>query len=71
MAGKGAGQDGPQEREEKMEGLSADWLAEIDRRAEAYEAIGDEAEGRMTAIDYLGIVALMLLLTAGFWMWVA
>ncbi|MCU9846767.1 hypothetical protein OEZ60_01985 [Defluviimonas sp. WL0024] len=54
-----------------MERLSSDWLAEIDRRADIYEAIGDEAEGCMTAIDYLGIAALMLSLTIGFWMWVA
>lgn len=54
-----------------MERLSDDWLAEIDRRAKIYEAIGDDAEGRMTAIDYLGIAALILSLTVGFWMWVA
>ncbi len=53
-----------------MERMSADWLAEIDRRAEVYEAVGDGAEGRMTAIDYLGIAALVLSLTVGFWMWV-
>lgn len=66
-----AGRCGPPEWEEKMERLSADWLAEIDRRAEVYEAIGEEAEGRMTVIDYLGIAALMLFLTIGFWTWVA
>ncbi|WP_417210194.1 hypothetical protein [Antarctobacter sp.] len=54
-----------------MERSSADWRAEIGRRAEVYEAIGDEAEGRMTAVDYLGIAALVLSLTVGFWMWVA
>ncbi len=54
-----------------MERLSSDWLAEIDRRADVYEAVGGGAEGRMTAIDYLGIAALILSLTIGFWMWVA
>lgn len=54
-----------------MKKSSADWRAEIDRRAEVYEAIGNEAEGRLTAVDYLGIAALVLSLTVGFWMWVA
>jgi len=66
-----AGRQSPPEWEEKMDRLSSDWLAEIDRRANAYDAIGDAAEGRMTAIDYLGIAALVLSLTIGFWIWVA
>ena len=54
-----------------MDRLSSDWLAEIDRRADIYDAIAEAAEGRMTAIDYLGVAALVLSLTIGFWMWAA
>lgn len=54
-----------------MDRLSSDWLAEIDRRAKVYDTTAEAAEGRMTAIDYLGIAALVLSLTIGFWMWAA
>lgn len=45
------------------------WLAEIERRAAIYDAEGDTREGRLVAADYLGMAALMLALTVGFWMW--
>lgn len=54
-----------------MDKQSADWLAEIDRRAGIYDATDDEYDGRMTIADYLGLVALVFILTIGFWMWVA
>lgn len=45
------------------------WQAEIDRRAAAYDALGDRAEGRLGAADYLGMLALIVVLTVVFWTW--
>jgi len=53
-----------------MEDLSKDWLAEIERRAAIYDRIAEDGEGRMTAVDYLGLAALTLVLVIGFWKWV-
>lgn len=52
-----------------MDKPNSDWITEIDRRAKVYEATEDE--GRMTAIDYLGLAGLVLVLTVGLWIWVA
>lgn len=53
-----------------MDDMSDAWLAEIERRAAIYDEIAEDGTGRMTAVDYLGLAALTLLLVAGFWTWV-
>lgn len=45
------------------------WLAEIERRAAIYDELGERGEGRLSAADYLGIVALVGALTLVFWTW--
>lgn len=47
------------------------WQDEIDRRARHYDDIAarDMWQGRMTATDYLGLLALVVVLVAGFWAW--
>lgn len=47
------------------------WADEIDRRAKIYEDIDkrDAWSGRMSAADFAGLLALSLLLVAGFWVW--
>ncbi|MGB8811819.1 MAG: hypothetical protein WCC57_01400 [Paracoccaceae bacterium] len=47
------------------------WQAEIDRRAKIYDDIDarDAWQGRMGATDYLGLLALSVVLVAGFWIW--
>lgn len=49
----------------------ADWQREIDRRAVVYDAIeaGGDWQGRMSALDYLGLAVLTVVLVGGFWIW--
>ena len=45
------------------------WLAEIERRAAVYDDLGEGGAGRLQAVDYLAIVALLGVLTLVFWTW--
>jgi hypothetical protein len=45
------------------------WLAEIERRAAVYDALGDGGDGRLTGADYFGMLALAVVLTLVFWSW--
>ena len=54
-----------------MSEMDKSWAQELQRRIGIYdemEAKGAWA-GRMTATDYLGILALAFALVAGFWAW--
>lgn len=54
-----------------MDDTDKAWLSEIDRRAKIYDDIEARGawQGGMSAADYLGLLALSLLLVAGFWIW--
>lgn len=52
-----------------MDTKNKDWLAEIERRAAVYDALGEGGEGRLSALDYLGMLALTAVLTVVFWSW--
>ncbi len=47
------------------------WQDEIDRRARLYDDIEARRawQGRMKATDYLGLLALVVVLVASFWGW--
>ena len=45
------------------------WVDEIERRAAAYDALGDGGEGRLSSADYLGMLALAVVLTLVLWNW--
>ncbi len=47
------------------------WQDEIERRARHYNDIAERNgwQGRMTATDYLALVALVGVLVVGFWTW--
>lgn len=54
-----------------MTEMDKPWAREVERRIEIYDRIeaGDSWEGRMSAIDYLALLGLAVLLVAGFWVW--
>ncbi len=52
-----------------MDTKDSRWLAEIDRRAALYDSSQGSDEGRLRAVDYLGMVALCVGLTWVFWTW--
>lgn len=45
------------------------WLAEIERRAEVYDKLGDGGDGRLGRADYIGMAALATVLLVVFWVW--
>lgn len=47
------------------------WARELERRIKIYDQIEaqDSWQGRLNAADYLGLLALTVVLVAGFWTW--
>jgi hypothetical protein len=52
-----------------MDTKGKQWLAEIDRRATIYDNLPDGGTGRLGALDYLAMIALIGGLTVVFWTW--
>lgn len=54
-----------------MTEMDKSWAQELQRRIGIYDEIEakDAWSGRMTATDYLSILALAAALVAGFWAW--
>jgi hypothetical protein len=48
------------------------WERELERRIRIYEEIDENGDrpGRLTAVDYMALAALMVVFTIGPWMWV-
>lgn len=52
-----------------MDTKDARWRTEIDRRAALYDNAQSSDDGRLRAVDYLGMAALCVGLTVIFWAW--
>jgi hypothetical protein len=54
-----------------MSEMDKAWAQELQRRIDVYDEIEAKGNwrGRMTGTDYLGMLALTVLLVAGFWIW--
>lgn len=54
-----------------MSEMDKSWAQELQRRIGIYDEIEATGrwQGRMTATDYLAILALAFVLVAGFWAW--
>lgn len=48
------------------------WERELERRVQIYEQLeaSDAWSGRLAAVDYLAMAALVVVFTVGPWMWV-
>ena len=54
-----------------MSEMDKAWAQELQRRIDVYDDIEAKGgwRGRMTGTDYVGVLALSVLLVAGFWAW--
>ncbi len=69
------GNDDPAQTRENgrndMSEMDKSWAQELQRRIDVYDGLEAKGDwrGRMSGVDYIGILALAVGLVAGFWAW--